>query len=205
MRASQASNNAEPVQPSSARSTSAMRASQSTNNAEPVQPPSARSMRSSQSTNNFEQPQPPSARSNSSMRSSQSTSSMEQPLSARANSAMRPNLGVKPVAMVPPTVPLSLRPTSSGIPTESQHENKRDKRYTEALNFLKHQNPMGMVSLMVPFLHYCPLYVILLIIIKRVFECLTALFFHGRFRCPRVHTFRMYWYLVFFHVKLALA
>ncbi|KAM7472730.1 hypothetical protein LguiA_010913 [Lonicera macranthoides] len=128
MRASQTSNNAEPVQPSSARSTSAMRASQATNNAEPVQPPSARSMRSSQSTNNFEQPQPPSARSNSSMRLSQSTSSMEQPLSARANSAMRLNLGVKPVAMVPPAVPLSLRPTSSGIPTESQHENKRDKR-----------------------------------------------------------------------------
>lgn len=131
MRASQASNNSEPVQPNSARSVSAMRAaSQSTNNSEQIQPPSARSlssMRSSQATNNFEQPQQPSARFNS-MRSSQSTSSMEQPLSARANSATRPSLGVKSVAMVPPAVPLSLRPTSSGIPTDSQQDKQKDKR-----------------------------------------------------------------------------
>ncbi|XP_039163979.1 coiled-coil domain-containing protein SCD2-like isoform X2 [Eucalyptus grandis] len=60
-------------------------------------------------------------------RSSQSTNP-EQPPSARSTSGSRPFLGVKTVTMVPASVPISLKPSSSAIPTETPVEHRRDKR-----------------------------------------------------------------------------
>ncbi|KAA8545022.1 hypothetical protein F0562_019761 [Nyssa sinensis] len=53
---------------------------------------------------------------------------MEQPPSARSTSAGRPNLGVKTVPMVPPSVPISLRTSASAIPAEGLLEPRKDKR-----------------------------------------------------------------------------
>ncbi|XP_052192651.1 coiled-coil domain-containing protein SCD2-like [Diospyros lotus] len=130
-RSSQSANSVEQLQPPSARSVSATRSSQSANLVEQVQPPSARSVsaiRSSQSANLVEQVQPPSARSVSAIRSSQSTNNMEQPLSARSISASRPNIGAKAVPIIPPSIPLKLRPQASVISSEIPTDNRRDKR-----------------------------------------------------------------------------
>ncbi|KAB2629795.1 hypothetical protein D8674_007314 [Pyrus ussuriensis x Pyrus communis] len=108
-------------QPHSLRSSIATRPSQPSNSNE--QPTSARtisgmnSARSSQPTNVVEQPT--SARSISglnSARSSQPTSAVEQPTSARSLDAARPQLGTKPVHIMPASVPISLRPPSSADP-----------------------------------------------------------------------------------------
>lgn len=61
-------------------------------------------------------------------RSSQSANP-EQPPSARSTSGGRSYLGVKTVPMVPASVPISLKPPSSAIPTETPVEHRRDKRY----------------------------------------------------------------------------
>lgn len=99
------------------------------------QPSSGRSIsagRPSQSSNSVEQPL--SARSVTTGRSSLLTNSIEQPPSARSTSAARPLLGVKPVPLVPSSVPISLRPTFSNIPSDVPIDNRRDKRYIEILN-----------------------------------------------------------------------
>jgi hypothetical protein len=80
----------------------------------------------------MEQPLP--ARSAITVRSSQPANSVEQPSSARSTSAARPHLGVKIVPMVPASVPISLRPTFSVIPSEVPIDSRRDKRYLEAVN-----------------------------------------------------------------------
>ncbi|GFY91996.1 hypothetical protein Acr_08g0003920 [Actinidia rufa] len=111
-------------QPLSARSTLPVQSSQSTYLVELVQPSSAHSIspvRSSQTTNTMEQPL--SARSTSAGRSSQ-----QQPLSARSTSAGRPNLVVKTVPMVPPSVPIKLRPQASTISAEIPLDSRRNKR-----------------------------------------------------------------------------
>ncbi|XP_030960630.1 coiled-coil domain-containing protein SCD2-like [Quercus lobata] len=93
------------------------------------QPSSGRSIsagRPSQSSNSVEQPL--SARSVSTGRSSLPTNSIEQPPSARSTSAARPLLGVKPVPLVPSSVPISLRPTFSNISQDVPIDNRRDKR-----------------------------------------------------------------------------
>ncbi|KAH0994738.1 hypothetical protein GBA52_018602 [Prunus armeniaca] len=119
-------------QPTSARSMSAMnsveqphsirsgmaatRSSQPTNSVEP--PTSARSM---SAMNSVEQPY--SIRSGIATRSYQPTNSVEQPTSARSLAAARPQLGTKPVHMVPASVPISLRPPSSADgPVDNRRE-----------------------------------------------------------------------------------
>lgn len=106
-------------QSQSARSAVTSRPSQP-NNIE-QQPTSARSLRSSQASN---VEQPPSARS---FRSSPSMN-MEQPPSARSTPAGRPYL-VKPVTVVPASVPISLKPTTVNAPTETPVEHRRERRY----------------------------------------------------------------------------
>ncbi|XP_030467068.1 coiled-coil domain-containing protein SCD2-like isoform X1 [Syzygium oleosum] len=59
-------------------------------------------------------------------RSSQSANP-EQPPSARSTSGGRSYLGIKTVPMVPASVPISLKPSSSAIPTETPVEHRRDK------------------------------------------------------------------------------
>ncbi|OWM66994.1 hypothetical protein CDL15_Pgr000446 [Punica granatum] len=83
------------------------------------QPPSARSMRSSQASN---AEQPPSART---FRSSPSMN-MEQPPSARSTSASRPHF-VKPVSVVPASIPISLKPTTAPAPAETPVEHRRER------------------------------------------------------------------------------
>ncbi|VVA12808.1 PREDICTED: coiled-coil [Prunus dulcis] len=119
-------------QPTSARSMSAMnsveqphsirsgmaaaRSSQPPNSVE--QPTSARSM---SAMNSVEQPY--SIRSGIATRSYQPTNSVEQPTSARSLAAARPQLGTKPVHMVPASVPISLRPPSSADgPVDNRRE-----------------------------------------------------------------------------------
>lgn len=124
-------------QPSSARSNSSAKSSQSNPTEQSQSTRSSFSLRSSQSPNSLEQAQPPSARSGSGIRTSHSVGSLEQPLSARSAAAACLNLGVKPVAMVPPSIPLSLRPTQSGIPGELQHELIKDKRLSLDMGSMK--------------------------------------------------------------------
>ncbi|KAE8010108.1 hypothetical protein FH972_006501 [Carpinus fangiana] len=114
-------------QPPSARSSSVGRSSLSNNSVE--QPSSTRSIsasRPSQSTTFVEQPLP--ARSTMTVRSSLPTNSVEQPSSARSTSAARPHLGVKIAPMVPASVPISLRPSFSVIPSDVPIDSRRDKR-----------------------------------------------------------------------------
>lgn len=113
-------------QPLSARSTSGPRLSLFANPVE--QPPSAHATsasQSSQTTNSVEQPS--SAYSIRTSRSSQSINSMDQPPSARSITASRP---IKTVSMVPATVPISLKPSSSVISLEVLAESRKDKRST---------------------------------------------------------------------------
>ncbi|XP_048129341.1 coiled-coil domain-containing protein SCD2 isoform X2 [Rhodamnia argentea] len=51
----------------------------------------------------------------------------EQPPSARSTSGSRPYLGVKTVPLVPASVPISLKPPSAAILTETPVEHRRDK------------------------------------------------------------------------------
>ncbi|KAL0005744.1 hypothetical protein SO802_013305 [Lithocarpus litseifolius] len=114
-------------QPPPVNSSSGGRSSLSVNYVE--QPSSGRSIsagRPSQSSNSVEQPL--SARAVTTGRSSLPTNSIEQPPSARSTSAARPLLGVKPVPLVPSSVPISLRPTFSNIPPDVPIDNRRDKR-----------------------------------------------------------------------------
>ncbi|KAL7218417.1 hypothetical protein ACSBR2_011646 [Camellia fascicularis] len=62
-----------------------------------------------------------------SLQSSQSTCSLEQPLSARSTLAGHPNTGVK-IPMVPPSVPIKLRPQASVISADAPPDTQRDKR-----------------------------------------------------------------------------
>ncbi|XP_062003796.1 coiled-coil domain-containing protein SCD2 isoform X1 [Rosa rugosa] len=139
----QSINSVEP--PPSAHSTPASRPSQSINNRSintleqsPYSFRSSMNNRSSQPSSNVEQPgsarsmsgissteQPQSLRPSLATRSSQSTSTNEQPNSARsmAAAAARPQLGTKPVHMVPASVPISLRPSpSADTPSESRRD-----------------------------------------------------------------------------------
>ncbi|XP_057512621.1 coiled-coil domain-containing protein SCD2-like [Actinidia eriantha] len=115
-------------QPPSAHSSSSGRPSQPNFSEQPLSARSTLPSRSSQSANLVEQVQPSSARSTSAVRSSQTTNTMEQPLSARSTSAGRPNLAVKTFPMVPPSVPIKLRPQASTISAETPFDNRRDKR-----------------------------------------------------------------------------
>ncbi|KAI8547813.1 hypothetical protein RHMOL_Rhmol07G0224900 [Rhododendron molle] len=115
-------------QPPSAHSTSAARPSQPNFSEQPLSARSALPSRSSQATNLVEQVQPPSARSTSAARPSQPNNTMEQPLSARHTFAGRPNLAIKTVPMVPPSVPIKLRPQASSISAEIPFDIRRDKR-----------------------------------------------------------------------------
>lgn len=90
--------------------------------------PSARSVGAgnpSQPINSVEQTQPSSAKSNYATRISQSNV-VEQPVSAR--SASRSSLGGKAVPMVPPSVPLTLRSSTSAPQAELQAEVRKEKR-----------------------------------------------------------------------------
>ncbi|KAL7600374.1 hypothetical protein Lser_V15G22247 [Lactuca serriola] len=108
------------------------RSSQPVINNEQFQSQSARSssdqtsnsLRSAPSITTVEHVQPNSARAN---RSPQRCRPMEQPSSARAISAGRPSLVMKPVAMVPPSVNLSLRPTSG---RDTQPDAQKNKRFS---------------------------------------------------------------------------
>ncbi|XP_010546642.1 PREDICTED: coiled-coil domain-containing protein SCD2-like isoform X2 [Tarenaya hassleriana] len=92
-------------QPSSALSSPARHASQITNQAE----------------------QPPSARSIGSKRSSQSLGSMDQLTSARSPFSGRP---VKTVPFMPSTVPISLKPVTPVLQTETPTSLRKDKRFS---------------------------------------------------------------------------
>ncbi|KAI3664870.1 hypothetical protein L6452_43479 [Arctium lappa] len=81
------------------------------------------SLRSSQSNNTAECVQPTSARSN----RSPLVHPVEQPSSARSAPASRPSLGIKPVTMVPPSVPLSLRPSLFGGQVDTQSDTQKNK------------------------------------------------------------------------------
>ncbi|PIN07548.1 hypothetical protein CDL12_19884 [Handroanthus impetiginosus] len=133
-------------QPSSARAASLLRPSQS----KPVEtPPSIHSSvagRSSQSIDSIEEAQSPTARSNAAGRSPSYVSSTEQPSSARFGSLGRPNLRVKTVPMVPPSVPLSIKPVASGIPPESQSDKNKDKRLSLDFGTFKYKEPSGQQS-----------------------------------------------------------
>ncbi|KAL4579615.1 hypothetical protein LXL04_015769 [Taraxacum kok-saghyz] len=85
---------------------------------------SSSSFRSSPSVTTMEHVQPNSARAN---RSPQLCRPLEQPSSARAISAGRPGLVMKPVTMVPPSVNLSLRPTSG---RDTQPDAQKNKRFS---------------------------------------------------------------------------
>ncbi|KVH87846.1 hypothetical protein Ccrd_024843 [Cynara cardunculus var. scolymus] len=77
----------------------------------------------SQSNNTAERVQPTSARST----RSPLVHPVEHPSSARAVPASRPNLGIKPVTMVPPSVPLTLRPTLFGSQVDTRSDTQKNK------------------------------------------------------------------------------
>ncbi|CAI9115541.1 OLC1v1016464C3 [Oldenlandia corymbosa var. corymbosa] len=113
-------------QPSSTRSSSVVRLASSNSLEQISSAQSPLAGRSSQSTSSAEEIQPPSATSNSATSRSSQFNVMEQPLSARSSS--RPNLPAKIVPMVPPVVPISLKPTVSAIPPDGQPDTRKDKR-----------------------------------------------------------------------------
>ncbi|KAK6157470.1 hypothetical protein DH2020_011718 [Rehmannia glutinosa] len=146
-RPSSMSNSADQQQPLSARSPSLLRPSP----AKPVEPPPPSrhpsiADRSSQPIDSAEEAQPPSARANDAGRSPSHISSTEQPSSARFSSVGRPNLRVKTVSMVPPSVPLSIKPSVSGIPADSQPDKSRDKRLSLDFGTFKYKEPSGQQS-----------------------------------------------------------
>ncbi|KAI4301867.1 hypothetical protein L6164_035105 [Bauhinia variegata] len=87
------------------------------------QPPSARSKTASRPL----EPSP-SSRTIVTTRSPQSSNMNDQPPSARAAAAARLSAGGKAVSIVPPSVPLTLRPTSSVVPSEVPMDTRKDKR-----------------------------------------------------------------------------
>ncbi|XP_043720025.1 coiled-coil domain-containing protein SCD2-like [Telopea speciosissima] len=82
--------------------------------------------RSSFAFNSIEQPT--SARATSAGRSSFAANSVEQPISVRSASAGRPSQVVKTVPMVPPSVPISLRPPTPVPPSDPSTDHRRDRR-----------------------------------------------------------------------------
>ncbi|XP_022877385.1 coiled-coil domain-containing protein SCD2-like isoform X3 [Olea europaea var. sylvestris] len=114
-------------QPSSARSLSLLQSSQNKSAEQLSSAYSSVAGHSSEPTDSVEEAQPPSARSYIG-RSSSSVNLAEQPPSARSVASIRPNSGGKTIFMVPPSVPLSVKPAVSGIPTETQPDKIRDKR-----------------------------------------------------------------------------
>ncbi|KAI3691254.1 hypothetical protein L2E82_49518 [Cichorium intybus] len=94
-------------------------------------------LRSSPSLPTVEHLQPNSARAN---RSPQRSRAMEQPSSARSVSAGRPSLVMKPITMVPATVNLSLRPTSSRDTQPDPQKNKRLSLDSSICNFRESSN-----------------------------------------------------------------
>lgn len=74
----------------------------------------------------MEHVQPASARAN---RSPQIVRQMDQPSSARTVSTGRPSSLMKPVIMVPPSVALSLRPSSLTGEGDTQTYNLKNKRH----------------------------------------------------------------------------
>ncbi|KAL6570569.1 hypothetical protein OROGR_000119 [Orobanche gracilis] len=86
-----------------------------------------------------EEAQPPSAQSNAASGRSPSFSSyIEQPSSSRL--VGRPNLRVKTVAMVPPIVPLSVKPVPGNV-ADSQPDKSRDKRLSLDFGTFKYKEP----------------------------------------------------------------
>ena len=77
--------------------------------------------------------QPQSTQASTAGQSSPLTSSIEQPLSAHSTASGRQ--GVKMVPVVPSTVPMSPKPTSSVGTTEASTDSRRDKRYSIALSW----------------------------------------------------------------------
>ncbi|XP_027351007.1 coiled-coil domain-containing protein SCD2-like [Abrus precatorius] len=134
-------------QPQSVRNISSVRSSSSANapeqppprtptlvNAAEQQPPSARSTTANR-TLDFS----PSTRTTITTRSSQpSSANNDQPPSARAMS-VRPGGLTKVVPMVPPSVPITLKPTSSGVvpPPEPHLDIRKDRRLSLDLGSMK--------------------------------------------------------------------
>ncbi|KAL6554323.1 hypothetical protein OROMI_019996 [Orobanche minor] len=126
----------------SARLPSHLRPSQS----KPVDQPHLPSLHSSTAARSFqpvdttaEEAQPPSAQSNAASDRSPSFSSyIEQPSSARL--VGRPNLRVKTVSMVPPIVPLSVKPVPGNV-ADSQPDKSRDKRLSLDFGTFKYKEP----------------------------------------------------------------
>ncbi|KAL3651094.1 hypothetical protein CASFOL_007497 [Castilleja foliolosa] len=131
-------------QPLSARSTSHLRPAQP----KPVETPppihsSIAAARSSQPVDYAEEAQPPSStRANAGGQSPSFSSTIEQPSSARLIG--RPNLKViKTAAMVPPTVPLSVKPIHGMSAPDSQPDKGRDKRLSLDFGTFKYKEPSG--------------------------------------------------------------
>ncbi|KAJ4969575.1 hypothetical protein NE237_016276 [Protea cynaroides] len=82
--------------------------------------------RSSVAVNSMEQPT--SARVTSAGRSSLAASSLDQPTSARSAAAGRPFQAAKTVPMVPPSIPISLRPPTSVLPSDPSTDHRKDRR-----------------------------------------------------------------------------
>ncbi|KAL8031901.1 hypothetical protein ABFX02_13G059400 [Erythranthe guttata] len=102
---------------------------------------SSGSARSTQHADPTEESQSPQhARSSASGRS---PSFSEQPTSARFGSVGRPNLKVKTAAIVPPAVPLSIKPVLSA---DSLQEKTRDKRLSLDFGTFKYKEPSGQQS-----------------------------------------------------------
>ncbi|KAL2496602.1 hypothetical protein Fot_40359 [Forsythia ovata] len=127
-------------QPSSARSPSFLRSSQNKSADQLSSAYSSVAGRSSEPTDLVEEAQPPSARSTIG-RSSSSINLAEQPPSAHSLASVRPNLGGKTAFMVPPSVPLSVKPAVSGIPAETQPDKIRDKRLSLDFGTFKYKEP----------------------------------------------------------------
>ncbi|CAA3007753.1 Hypothetical predicted protein [Olea europaea subsp. europaea] len=96
--------------------------------------------RSSEPTDSVEEAQPPSARSDIG-KSSSYVNLAEQPPSARSMASVHPNLRGKTVFMAPPSVPLSVKPAGSGIPTETQPDKIRDNRLSLDFGTFKYKEP----------------------------------------------------------------
>ncbi|CAI9757151.1 unnamed protein product [Fraxinus pennsylvanica] len=127
-------------QPSSACSLSLLRSSQNKSAEQLSSAYSSVAGHSSEPTDSVEEAQPPYARSNIG-RSSSTVNLVEQPPSARSVASVRPNLGGKTGFMVPPSVPLSVKPAVSGIPAETQPDKIRDKRLSLDFGTFKYKEP----------------------------------------------------------------
>ncbi|KAL3848649.1 hypothetical protein ACJIZ3_010531 [Penstemon smallii] len=142
-------------QPPSARSIASARSS--TVSSVDQQPLSASILRPSQSTDSAEETHTPSDRLPTSGRSPSYIIHKEQPpsyiihkeqppSSASFASANRSSLRVKTVAMVPPAVPLSIKPAVSTIPAETPPDKSRDKRLSFDFGTFKYKEPSDQQS-----------------------------------------------------------